>query len=315
MTSAAVESVGPNWFTSVMGTGIVANAAATLPVHLPELEIAATVVWLVAVVMLIAITAVFAAQWLVRPATARRHLEHPVMAQFYGAPPMALLTVGAGAVLVGHRVLGEQPALAVDWVLWSAGTVTGLLCAVVVPLWMFTRHRPSPGAAFGGWLVPLVPPMVSAAGGALLVPHTPEGQPRLSLLLLCYAEFGVGLAGSLVVITLVWARLVRHHEGPPALVPTLWIGLGPLGQSMAWWSFTFPVGTVVTGTSELARHSHAVVFAAAAVIFYAGLVLAWALVLARTVRSGLRGVRKAEADPVRTVRAEVRRATGRGSRG
>lgn len=36
---------GPNWFASVMGTGIVANAAALLPLHSPVLLTAATVVW------------------------------------------------------------------------------------------------------------------------------------------------------------------------------------------------------------------------------------------------------------------------------
>ena len=29
------------------------------------------------------------------------HARNPVMVQFYGAPPMALLTVGAGALLLG----------------------------------------------------------------------------------------------------------------------------------------------------------------------------------------------------------------------
>ena len=346
--SPVVASAGPNWFTAVMGTGIVANAAVTLPVHRPELAIAAAAVWVVAVIALIAISVVFVLQWFLMPAVARGHLAHPVMAQFYGAPPMALLTVGSGALLIGPRFLGAQAAVAVDWVLWTAGTTTGLASAVVVPLWMFTHHRPASDAAFAGWLVPLVPPMVSAAGGALLVPHTPPGQLRLSLLLFCYAEFGMSLLSSLVVIALVWLRLTRHHHGPAGLVPTLWIGLGPLGQSitavnllsdssaalppaysaafgalgvvygvpvwgfallwaafaavmtamtarshlpfsLAWWSFTFPVGTVVTGTSELAKHTHAVLFAAAAVAFYAGLVLAWALVCVRTARAAVHG--------------------------
>ena len=41
----------------------------------------------------------------------------------------------------------------------------------------------APSAAFGGWLMPVVPPMVSASTGALLVPHAAAGQPRLTLLL------------------------------------------------------------------------------------------------------------------------------------
>ena len=38
-------NIGPNWFASIMGTGIVANAAATLPLAVSGLRTAATVVW------------------------------------------------------------------------------------------------------------------------------------------------------------------------------------------------------------------------------------------------------------------------------
>jgi tellurite resistance protein TehA-like permease len=103
---------------------------------------------------------------------------------------------------------------------------------VVVPYLMFTRSRMQAGAAFGGWLMPVVPPMVSASTGALLVPHLPGGQVRLALLLGCYAMFGISVLASLIVITLIWSRLVQHGTGPARLVPTLWIVLGPLGQSV-----------------------------------------------------------------------------------
>jgi hypothetical protein len=56
---------------------------------------------------------------------------------------------------------------------------------------MMTRHDTGHGDAFGGWLMPVVPPMVSAANGALLIPHVAPsafgGQGRLTLLLACYA--------------------------------------------------------------------------------------------------------------------------------
>ena len=66
---------GPNWFASVMGTGIVATAAATLPVQIPGLHTFATAMWLLAAVLLVA----------VGTATARRgasHLDDPVLMQF-----------------------------------------------------------------------------------------------------------------------------------------------------------------------------------------------------------------------------------------
>ncbi len=80
--------------------------------------------------------------------------------------------------------------------------------------------------------MPLIAPLVSAATGALLVSHLPAGQLRLTMLLACYAMFGLSLIASLVVITQLWRRLVRYGPGPAAMVPTVWIVLGPLGQSI-----------------------------------------------------------------------------------
>ncbi len=332
-----------------MGTGIVATAAATLPVQWPGLREFATVVWVLAAGWLVVLTAAEVVHWARHREAALGHARNPVMVQFYGAPPMALLTVGAGALLLGPAVIGAHAALAVDAVLWPLGTLGGLASSLAVPYLMFTRLRAAPDAAFGGWLMPVVPPMVSAATGALLIPHLPAGQPRLSLLLACYAMFGISLIASMIVITQVWQRLVRHSIGPAAMVPALWIVLGPLGQSitaagllggaarlvlpypygpafqafglvygvpvwgfaalwaalataitvraarahlpfsLTWWSFTFPVGTVVTGTTSLALHTGDGLFRWAAAGLYLVLVAAWAMVSVRTVAGIWRG--------------------------
>ena len=74
---------------------------------------------------------------------------------------------------------------------------------------MFTRYRVEADAAFGGWLMPVVPPMVSAATGALLIPHMAPGTGRdHALRLLCD-------------VRAVARRVAHHHhhgvESPGAL--------------------------------------------------------------------------------------------------
>ncbi|MFD1274754.1 C4-dicarboxylate ABC transporter [Streptomyces kaempferi] len=242
-----------------------------------------------------------------------------------------------------------------DLTLWSLGTVLGLATAATVPYLMVTRHRFAPDAAFGGWLMPVVPPLVSATTGALLVPHMPAGQLRLALVLGCYAMFGLGLVAALLVLAMVYSRLVHHDAPTGAMVPTVWIGLGALGQIVTglgalataapgalptpyvhgtavlallggvgvwgfamlwlalaaaltvrefraglpfaptWWSFIFPLGACVTGTSALAARTGSQVFVWAAVVLYALLVAAWVVVAYRSLRhagahtGGLRG--------------------------
>ena len=88
-------SIGPNWFASVMGTGIVAVAGATLPVHVPGLRVFAEVVWVFAALLLVVLGVVVGGHWLRHPTVARRHARNPQMAHFYGAAPMAFMTVSA----------------------------------------------------------------------------------------------------------------------------------------------------------------------------------------------------------------------------
>jgi tellurite resistance protein TehA-like permease len=91
------------------------------------------VVWALAALLLVTLTAATGIHWARGPGAPRRHLTNPVMGHFYGAPPMALLTVGAGTILLGRDVVGPRAAIDIDWVLWFAGAVTGLAAAAVVP--------------------------------------------------------------------------------------------------------------------------------------------------------------------------------------
>lgn len=341
--------LGPNWFASVMGTGVIAVASATLPVEWPILTVIGTVAWALAAALLIVLLIVIPLHWLRDRSVVRSIANDPIAIQFFGAPPMALMTVGTATLLIGSRYIGMSAAVTIDWVLWICGTVLGLVTAILVPFRLFTQLQVRQDGAFGGWLMPVVPPMVSAAGGALLVSHAPEGVVRESLLYLCYAFFGMSLMVSIIVITLIWSRLAHFGSSGSARVPTLWIVLGPVGQSitaagalgtaaavavaapmataldvlalvygvpmwgfmllwlplaalltlrarkremgfaLTWWSFTFPVGTCVTGTSQLAHHTDLPMFQWSAVALYGLLLFAWVLVLVRTARGSVRG--------------------------
>jgi tellurite resistance protein TehA-like permease len=213
--------------------------------------------------------------------------------------------------------------------------------------------------------MPVVPPMVSAAAGALLIPNLAPGTGRATMLYGCYALFGLSLIAALIVISMIWSRLALYGTSGTARVPTLWIVLGPLGQgitaagllgtnaaravppelaggmrlfailfgvpvwgfallwivlatgltvrtlrrgmpfALTWWSLTFPVGTFVTGTSQLALHTGLPAFKVAAGLAYAGLLCTWALVAVRTARGSMRGslfVPAPNAGPIRAAK-------------
>ncbi|MFF9120854.1 TDT family transporter [Streptomyces massasporeus] len=354
----SVRHLGPNWYATVMGTAAVATAGAALAPHVPGLRGVLAAVWALSLALLVTLLGARAVHWSRHRDQARSHLLDPAVAPFYGCLAMALLAVGGGALAVGRDWIGLRAAVTLDAVLFTAGTVLGLAAAVMVPYLMAVRHRVEPGRATPVWLLPLVAPMVSAAVGPLLVPHLPPGQARETLLLGCLALFGLSLLATLVMLPLVFARSLTGGPLPLALTPTLFLVLGPLGQSttavgafadvapgvvpapyskgfdalavlygvpvmgfallwfclatahvvrarrhgmrfsMTWWSFTFPVGTCVTGAEALARHTGLVAYAGPAVLLYAVLVTAWGTAVLGTVRGLLRGELLAAPRPV-----------------
>ena len=362
--TARLKNFGPNWFASVMGTGILATAGATLPIRVPGVRVFASAIWVVAAVLLLVLIVAVTVQWIRHPTVARSHARNPQMSHFYGAAPMALLTVGSGAILIGRDLIGLRLAVELDWVLWTAGTLGGLFTAVSIPYLMFTQLNVEPDAAFGGWLMPVVPPMVSAAAGALLIPHMQPGPGRTTMLYGCYAMFGLSLIAALIIISMIWSRLALYGTSGTARVPTLWIVLGPLGQgitaagllgtnaalavpsevasgmrvfailfgvpvwgfavlwivlaseltvrtlrrgmpfALTWWSLTFPVGTFVTGTTQLAVHTGLPAFQVAAVVAYVCLLGTWGLVAGRTMRGSVGGSLFAAAPAAGPIKAK-----------
>ncbi|MFE5724932.1 TDT family transporter [Streptomyces erythrochromogenes] len=227
----ALRHLGPNWYASVMGTAIVANAGATLPYQLPGQRVACQLVWALSAAALAVLLTARAGHWLHHRDQARAHLLDPAVAPFYGCLSMALLAVGGGTLIVGKDLIGTGAAVAVDAVLFTAGTAVGLVAAVAVPYLMVVRHKVEPKQASPVWLLPLVAPMVSAALGPLLIPHLPAGQPREAMLLACYAMFGISLIATLLMLPLIFGRLIVGGPLPLVLTPTLFLVLGPLGQS------------------------------------------------------------------------------------
>ncbi|UFR05526.1 TDT family transporter [Streptomyces sp. Go40/10] len=223
--------LGPNWYAAVMGTAVVGSAGVALPgpVHGPRGVFAA--VWALSLLLLLTLLAARARHWSRHRDQARAHLLDPAMAPFYGCLAMALLSVGGGALTAGRELVGTRAAVALDTVLYATGTVIGLGAAVAVPYLMAVRHRVEAAQASPVWLLPLVAPMVSASAGPLLVPHLPPGQPRETLLLACFALFGLSLLAVLVMLPMIFARLLTGGPLPLALTPTLFLVLGPLGQS------------------------------------------------------------------------------------
>ncbi|WLP89439.1 TDT family transporter [Gordonia sp. NB41Y] len=333
----------PNWFAVVMGTGIIAVAAHGMPGHPAFLTPVAVVFWALACVVFVPVAGATAVQWLRHPHIARGHRRHAVTAHFYGAVPMATLTVGTSTLVGGSTVIGHDTALVIDLVCFGVGTVGGVITAVTIGVPHLLGRRGDRTEAFGGWLMSVVPPTVSASSAALLAATVTPAWARWTLMAVGVACLLCSIAVSAPILAMVLRRLVTGGVGAAPMVPTWWIVLGPLGQSvtaagllavapaglvdpatlrlldqlavgyavpvwslalawigiaaavtahtvrsgmpfaLTWWSFTFPVGTFVTGSSVLAAATGLAVFAVVAWVAGVALLAAWLVVAGRTL--------------------------------
>ncbi|MGC4935410.1 TDT family transporter [Gordonia sp. DT30] len=351
--------VPPNWFASVMGTGIVAVAAHALDADSSVLTGLSVVFWLLACVVFIWVVAATAAHWRRHPDVARGHHQHPVIAHFYGAVPMAILTVGTSTLVAGTHVIGHRAALAVDAVCFTVGTISAVVAAILVPARHLVGRSDERGEPFGGWLMSVVGPTVTASAAAVLAASVDSAATSRFLLLVGAAALGFSLILALPVLVVVVRRLVMTGSGPDGIAPTWWIVLGPLGQSvtaacllphsaaavldaptarvvrdvglayaipvwvaaacwivvaatitvrsiarglpfgLTWWSFTFPLGTFVTGSAALGTVLGGTVFTVVADAGFVVLVCAWTIVVARTAAGVVETASPAVPQPVR----------------
>ena len=111
--SQVFSNLTPNWYASIMGTGIVAVAAATLHYQFPGLHTAAIAVWAIAGVMLVALTAAL-----------------------LGAPPWASVPIGLAGFLVGGSASRRDLIDRLRWdrLLGRLGATRALLLALLLIL-------------------------------------------------------------------------------------------------------------------------------------------------------------------------------------
>lgn len=254
---SAVEHVGPTWFPAVMGTGILATCTQGLAGAVPALHVPALLLLALAWLVLAAVGGTFLLHAHRRPDRFRAGIADLAVAPFYGAVSMGLLAVGSATLAVAGPHL-PATATAAAWVLWTGGTLLGVVTAVGHPVRLLAAGPGERGAPTPVWALPVVPPMVSACGGAVLADTLPPAAAS-AVLLVCGGLFVLALSLGAAVFVLVYGRLARGHALPLQGSPAIWIPLGLAGQSTAAANFLLAgAGGLVPPGALAALHELAV---------------------------------------------------------
>ena len=267
------------WYVMVMGTSGVAVASQLLP---NRLRLTGVAFWVAGSVLLVwAITCSIVGRS--DSAADARETGRDDIAQpeeqslLSGTAPVAIMTVGAATRLTTQRSSGRSLAELTSWSLVSVGTGLALVvyatysCILARTVAEQLRGSRKPRISLR-WLMPFVPPMVSATSGAYLLDSELIQSTflRSILLLTCWFMFLLAvLAFGVIAFLALLSESGRSIDNP-------WIALGVVGQSVTATSLISDADAAGSASLTLSD-----VYAAS--IGVVG-TMAYAAVLARTIQ-------------------------------
>ncbi|KAJ5580235.1 malate permease [Penicillium hispanicum] len=225
-----VRNFTPSWFSVTMGTGIVSVLLHTLPYNGAWLYWISVVIFALNVLLFSMGCLISVLRYTLYPEIFRVMITHPVQSMFIGTFPMRLATIINMVVFVCVPAWGEW-ARYCAWGLWIFDAVVSVMTALSLPFILMARggeiHLSSMTAV---WLLPIVSCIVAASSGAVVAEVLPNDQYALWIVVVSYVLWGIGLPLALMVMVIYLQRLTLHKLPPKAVIVSVFLPLGPLGQ-------------------------------------------------------------------------------------
>lgn len=205
----SIKFLPVNLFAAVMGiSGL--SLALRQATHLFHIStILADISGIIAVILFIVLGIGYIAKSMLYPHKVKAEFMHPVIGNFYGTIPVALLLLST--------VLGVYSAQ-LGQVIWIIATVLAIALCFVFVTRLFNGNF-EPMNKVPASLVPVVGTLdISVAGGTMPFPWAHE----INLM-----SFAVGGFVALVFFTLIFSRLIHHAPMPVGLTPSMIIMIAP----------------------------------------------------------------------------------------
>lgn len=259
--STISRQFGTNWFTVVMGIGIISALTYTSPIPILGLKSIGIAFFLLDNVVFILALSLWLLRWIYHTEEALRDFSDPGKTLFYGALAMSISVIGNNYLVIASHLIVPSTAILISKTIWLCGVIVALFTVVIVPYLLFVSHQVSLEDTHASWLIPVVPPIVAAATGAKLIPYWGNLPWQFFFTILILAMFGVTFFLFIMISSLYFSRLIYSGKIAGSFVPSIWIVIGPIGMSMTIFSTLPSVTQPFLGTLNSGFHALGLIFA------------------------------------------------------
>ncbi|KAK5074726.1 hypothetical protein LTR64_000931 [Lithohypha guttulata] len=243
--TALVQDFGPFWFTWCMNSGVLAILTHQCPYQFPGLKVISTIFFVFDLTLFVLFSAAFTARFVIFGSQAYGEITGELSDLMLCACwPIAFMTLTSLTSLIASNAYWGRHALTiVAYVMWW------VVCfwALAVLFWVFgdliAKHEISVQAGEGvrGKRLPMmvIIPAVSvstvAITGALVASHSYDISARMAVpvIIVSFLMVGVGILLGFMLTTYLFHGLLSQGWPPPPQTASVFILVGPMGQSAA----------------------------------------------------------------------------------
>ncbi|GKZ68537.1 hypothetical protein AnigIFM50267_003247 [Aspergillus niger] len=225
-----VRHFTPSWFSVTMGTGIVSILLNTLPYNGQWLYWISVVCFAFNVLLFAIGCIITFLRYTLYPEIFFAMIKHPVQSMFIGTFPMGFATIINMFCFVCVPAWGDWTRN-FAWGLWIFDAIFSVITALSLPFLLMAHGSEMQLSSMTAvWLLPIVSCIVAASSGAIVADVLPDPQHALWTVLVSYVLWGIGLPLALMVMVIYLQRLTLHKLPPKAVIVSVFLPLGPLGQ-------------------------------------------------------------------------------------
>lgn len=219
-----------------MNSGIISLLTHQLPYQFHGLKIISTIFYIIDLVLFIFFSIAFILRFVLYRGTAYQEItndQNELM--LCGCWPIAFMTLTSLTALITSNAYWGHSFTIVAYVMWWFVT----LWALVFLLWIFTtlirKHDAKDVRLSTMVILPAVSVSTAAVEGAAIAAFTYNLDDRLGVpvIIVSFMLVGTGILFGLMLSTYLFHRLLADGWPPPAMTASVFIFIGPCGQSAA----------------------------------------------------------------------------------